>query len=637
MSTSGTSQQMEVPYGEVQGYSPGGVPAYSNGHDMYFAAERSINGKLFCGFKYQCVEFARRWLYETKGLVLPEVDWAANISSLQYVFDARTAEHVPCLLVKNGTSEKPVVDSLLIYPVDEDARFGHVAVITEVGEDWIRVADQNHRFHKWEGAYSAQLSLKSEGGAWFVEDATQHGVLRPLGWLTFPGVGNRNPKEPLVLHESLHFKLPEKPHMQRITFTPQKRLTDWLDLSNAAEAEFFKTFGEEATRGGVYESSYYLFNRELHLDCVRYGSQLHGFFLEATEQVLQNDEMLERFRIPEEYWPRLRHSWKTQRHAITGRFDFAFDENLQQFKCFEYNADSASTLLECASVQEKWAHSVALDDGETYSSGRYMAALLVFAWQRTGLTGRVHFLVDNDGEEKYTALYVMEKAREAGLDTKLCVMFDEFRFDDNGVVIDSDGVPVRAVWKTWMWETAIADHAAARAERGADWKPTPKDKVRLCDILLGPDWDVRVFEPMWKLIPSNKAILPIVYKNHPDHPAVLPSSYELTEELRRTGYARKPIVGRVGRNVTVAEANGEVLAESDGNFSNRDMVYQQLFRLPERGGFYAILGGWIVGDCYGGTGIREDRKIITGLESPFCPIRVNVAAASTCFPKQSQK
>ncbi|CCD11738.1 unnamed protein product, partial [Trypanosoma congolense IL3000] len=297
--TSTTGEEANLPFGEVQGYTPCGVPAYSNKHDLYFSGERSIDGNLFCGFKYQCVEFARRWLYEAKGLVLPDVDWAIHIFELTNVFDAETAGAVPCVRVKNGTAEKPVVDSLLIYPVDDDAAFGHVAVITEVSDTWVRIADQNHRFHKWKGTYSAELSLKNEGGVWTVQDSSDHGLLIPVGWVTFPGRPNRDRKEPLVLHESLHFKRPEEPSLQRIVFTPKERKTDWLDLTNEAEAEFYKTFGEDATRGGVYESSYYLMNRELYLDCIRHGSRLHSYFLEATNQVLESDELLSRFRIPE--------------------------------------------------------------------------------------------------------------------------------------------------------------------------------------------------------------------------------------------------------------------------------------------------------------------------------------------------
>ncbi|EAN88749.1 trypanothione synthetase [Trypanosoma cruzi] len=617
-----TLQSLAVPFGCVQGYAPGGIPAYSNKHESYFSGERSIDGNLFCGFKYQCVEFARRWLFERKSLVLPDVDWAVHIFNLKEVSDARTGKPVRCVAIRNGTAAKPVVDSLLIYPSDDYSPVGHVAAITEVGDKWVRIADQNHRFHKWDANYAAELPLIHEKGVWTILDPLEDEVLKPLGWVTFPDTPDRNPNEPLVLHESLHFKRGELPTLRRLTFTPTSREKDWLDLTNEAEAYFADVCGIDVKNPKLEKASYYQMNRELYLDCAKYGNQLHQMFLEATKFVLGSDELLRLFCIPEEYWPRLRHSWETQPHAITGRFDFAFDEDTQQFKCFEYNADSASTLLECGVIQQKWARSVGLDDGTTYSSGSLVSSRLQLAWEMAEVTGRVHFLIDNDDEEHYTALYVMQHASAAGLETKLCVLFDEFHFDENGVVVDSDGVAVTTVWKTWMWETAIADHQKARVQRGNDWRPTPKDEVRLCDILLGPNWDLRVFEPMWKIIPSNKAILPIIYNKHPDHPALLRASYELTVELQRTGYVRKPIVGRVGRNVTVTEASGDIAAKSDGDFSDRDMVYQELFRLPERDGYYAILGGWVIGDVYCGTGVREDKTIITGLESPFSALRV---------------
>lgn len=70
---------------------------------------------------------------------------------------------------------------------------------------------------------------------------------------------------------------------------------------------------------------------------------------------------------------------------------------------------------------------------------------LRLAWERCGAKGRVHFCVDNDIEEQYTALYCAEAAAAAGLETKLCVMFDEFHFNEEGKVVDSENVSVRTI------------------------------------------------------------------------------------------------------------------------------------------------------------------------------------------------
>lgn len=616
-----------VPFGEVQGFAPGNIPAYSNKHDHFFSGERNLDHNLFCGFKYQCVEFARRWLYLRKGLILPAVNWACHIFKLREVLHASTALPVQVTSIRNGTADKPVPDALIVYPSSDANVVGHVSVITEVGEDYVCVADQNYRFHKWEHNYAYKLKLQHENGVWtLVDDIDPDDIECPLGWVTFPGHPNL-PEDgvPVPVHTSLAFKAP-KMYFNRITFQPEESKPNWLDMNDPAEKLFIQEFGMDVSRSRLEESeaSYYEVNQELHYHCIATGSQLHQIFMEATAEVIADDEKLRTFAIPEEFWPRLRHSWKHQQTYLTGRFDFVFNAEKNLFKCFEYNADSASTLLECGRIQEKWAASIGLDKGNTRPSGFSIERNLRAAWSKCGATGRVHFCVDKDLEEQYTALYCMQAAEAVGLEGKLCVMFDEFKFNEKGQVVDSDGVVVTSVWKTWMWESAITDYYKAKAERGPNWKPSPSEEVRLCDLLLGENWDVMVFEPMWKLIPSNKAILPIIYRMHPDHPAILKADFTLTDELIKCGYVKKPIVGRVGSNITITESNGKVREASVGAFGERDMIYQELFPMTKQDDYYAILGGWMIGDTYSGTGIREDRSIITGLDSPFSAMRIRM-------------
>ncbi|AIN99564.1 trypanothione synthetase, putative [Leishmania panamensis] len=631
-----------VPFGVLQGYAPGGIPAYSNKHDHYFSGERSIEGNFFCGFKYQCVEFARRWLLVRKGLVLPNVNWACHIFQLKEVRDAATAEGFAVLKVCNGTERKPEADTLLIYSSTDACPVGHISVITEVGDDYVCVADQNYRFHKWESSYAYRLKLEHKDGIWtIIDDINVDDIEIPLGWVTFPGRENRaEGAPPVALHQSLYFSEPPKPYLLRRSFVVEEAKPNWLDLNDPAERLFVEEFGMDVSRSRLEEmvASYYESNHEFHLRCIAYGTQLHAIFMEATAQVIESDEKLRLFCIPEDFWPRIRHSWKIQQTYISGRFDFAFNNETCEIKCFEYNADSASTLLECGRIQQKWAESVGLNKEGTRSSGFAVERNLKMAWASSGATGRVHFCVDKEREEQYTALYCLQAAEAVGLECRLCIMFDEFHFDEDGHIVDSDGVRVRNVWKTWMWESAITDYYAAREERGEGWKPSPKDKVRLCDLLLGDDWDILCFEPMWKVIPSNKAILPMIYHNHPRHPAILKAEYELSDELRKCGYAKKPIVGRIGSNVTITSGDGEVHAESGGNYGKRNMVYQQLFPLTKQDDYYAIIGAWMIGDTFSGTGIREDKSIITGVESPFAAIRIKAdSLPAPVIPKDVDK
>lgn len=636
-SSASHAARKNVPFGEIQGYAPGDIPAYSNKHDHFFSGERHVINDVFMGFKYQCVEFARRWLFFRKGLLLDNIGMASQLIDLKEVKDAKTAQPVRVVAVNNNGTVKPTEDTLLIFPQSPASPWGHVAVITHVEEDCVFVADQNYHFAPWTSDKGLRLSLlhDTNKGTWRIADDSSSDPAEHLeasGWITFPETQNLIEHSKIEdVHPSLRMDPPPPLEWKRRTFIPQSPTGDWLDLNNRAEKLFVEEFGLDLSRSRLNEdsASYYFMNMELYMRCVQYGVHLHTFFVEATRQVLADDAKLEQFQIPKEHWGRIRRSFERQEEIIlTGRFDFAFQNETKRLVCFEYNADSASTLLECGRVQNKWGQSVGLDKTPTRSGGMHVERMLQRAWRETGVKGRVHFCVDDDREEQYTAMICLENAEAVGLEGKLCVMFDEFHFDDNGRVLDSDNIPVTTIWKTWMWESAISDLEKARVERGPHWKASPTEKVRLCDLLLGPEeLEIIVLEPMWKIIPSNKAILPLIYQNHPEHPAVLRASYTVTDSLKATGYAEKPIVGRVGRNVTLRNASGEVDAKTDGNFGNRHMVYQEIFNLDCIDNYYAIIGAWMIGDGFGGVGVREDRMRITGLESPFASIRIGAFEA----------
>lgn len=67
-------------------------------------------------------------------------------------------------------------------------------------------------------------------------------------------------------------------------------------------------------------------------------------------------------------------------------------------------------------------------------------------------------------------------------------------------------------WKTRAWETAF-DQIREVSDREFAAVPIrtghPQNEVRLIDVLLRPE--VLVFEPLWTVIPGNKAILPILW------------------------------------------------------------------------------------------------------------------------------
>ncbi len=70
----------------------------------HFAHNGVVDGKpVFYGAKWQCVEFARRWLIHVKGYTFPSIGMAYTIFDLNHVIRISDGAHVPLVAVPNGT------------------------------------------------------------------------------------------------------------------------------------------------------------------------------------------------------------------------------------------------------------------------------------------------------------------------------------------------------------------------------------------------------------------------------------------------------------------------------------------------------------------------------------------------------
>ena len=125
-----------TPFGTPLGTAPGGVVSYSSDYEtadqsLYpnRSAYRSYFDGIYMGYKWQCVEFARRWLYINKGYIFNDVSMAYEIFNLPSVREIASNELLPLQSYKNGAQRHPEVGSLLIW--EEGGEFvntGHVAI-----------------------------------------------------------------------------------------------------------------------------------------------------------------------------------------------------------------------------------------------------------------------------------------------------------------------------------------------------------------------------------------------------------------------------------------------------------------------------------------------------------------------------
>jgi glutathionylspermidine amidase/synthetase len=612
-------------FGTVLGIAPGGVRVYSC--DYQSADDRALPNRhayrsyldgVYLGYKWQCVELARRFLYVNYGYIFDDVAMAYEIFRLRSVRVVKENRRLPLRSFKNGSRRHPEPGCLLIWTASgEFVRTGHVAVVTEVSPNSVRFVEQNVTDQVWpEGqAFSREIHAKvtPEGEYWL---ECSFGDATILGWVS-------------QTDDDTDAEVFEKPDLRLFKIAARtvqdvgQSRRSWLNVANPDEAAYVDMMrGHRLAGRDEDQHRYYAISESVHAELVRATNELHALFMHATDYTLQDDALLARFNLPRAVWPKIHQSWDNRRNQmITGRFDFSVSE--RGLRIYEYNSDSAACHMECGKVQGKWAQHFGCDEGD--DPGERLHAALVEAWRNSDVDDTLHILHDHDKEESYHALFMKEALEAAGIECKVMEGFAGLRFDDDGNVRDADGALVKWVWKTWAWETAL-DQIRAECEddeeRLARYEPglARQGVPRLVDVLLRKS--VMVYEPLWTLVPSNKAILPILWKLFPNHPYLLRSAYTLTDELRATGYVAKPIAGRGGANIQIFAPDSARIEQTAGRFGAQDHVYQERFPLPVLDGYHVQISTFTAAGTYAGSCVRFDRSPIIHVESDNLALRV---------------
>ena len=607
------------PFGTLLGYAPGGVAIYSSDYENLDpeqfpndASFRSYSGHEYMGYKWQCVEFARRFLFLNYGIVFTDVGMAHEIFSLRFLRQVINEAILPLQAFANGSKRKPEAGALLIW--DDGGMFdrtGHVAIITEVFDNKIRIAEQNviHTRLPIGKQWTRELAMTVSAEGYYLHDTFDDTKI--LGWMiqtddTLHSLLQPNADKHLLDIHSVHIKN----HGQ---FDGK-----WLDENDPLESAYVSATGHAISHDDQYR--YFTISESAEQELIRATNELHLMYLHATDKVLKDDNLLCNFNIPEILWPRLRLSWQQRRYQmITGRLDFCMDE--RGFKVYEYNADSASCHTEAGKILENWAIQAELNVGVNPSAGLLNA--LANCWKHSDAKAFIHIMQDNDSEENYHALFMQKALTQAGFKSKILRGLTGLRWDKRGRLVDDEDRQVTCVWKTWAWETVL-EQLRQESEAQTAGLPIrtwhPENAVRLIDVLLRPE--VSVFEPLWTVIPSNKAILPVLWSLFPNHRYLLESTFELNDNLIKKGYAIKPIAGRRGSDIELVGSHEQVLDKTVGRFAKQENIYQELWCLPKVDDRYLQLCTFTVGGHYGGACLRSDPSLVIKGESDMQPLRV---------------
>ena len=196
-------------------------------------------------------------------------------------------------------------------------------------------------------------------------------------------------------------------------------------------------------------------------------------------------------------------------------------------------------------------------------------------------------------EDKGTVDYLMDIALQAGLDCRYIQL--EQLGDIEGQLVDMAGFAVNGLFKLYPWEFMLQeDFASTILTSKTQW-----------------------LEPIWKLLLSNKGILPLLWQKYQGHPNLLPAFFADNSQVE-PGWVKKPLFSREGANIELVTASGQRLTE-DGPYTDSGYIRQALAPLPKFGDSYTLIGSWVVGDSAAGICIREDNSLITKDSSRFLP------------------
>jgi glutathionylspermidine synthase len=349
---------------------------------------------------------------------------------------------------------------------------------------------------------------------------------------------------------------------------------------------------------GVYwdERACYAFTAQEVDELEAATAELHQMCLDTVATIVKGGDY-QHFAIPEAFLSLVEQSWRESEKSLYGRFDFSWDGRSSP-KMLEYNADTPTALIEASVAQWYWLQDVKprLPNGADQFNSLHEKLIARWEVMRADFPadGVVHFTCVGESEEDVGNLdYLRDTATQAGIDARFIDVTQIGWKAVSNAFVDEEEQRISVLFKLYPWEWLVRE-------------------------VFGPNLlkrSVKVVEPAWKMLLSNKAILPLLWQKYPDHPNLLACFFEPGKFA--SDFVKKPIYSREGANVTISTGAGEISVP--GEYGAEGFVYQAYHPLPSFAGSHTVIGSWIVGDEAAGMGIREDESPVTRNTSRFLP------------------
>ena len=318
----------------------------------------------------------------------------------------------------------------------------------------------------------------------------------------------------------------------------------------------------------------------------RAANEIHELCREAARYIIERN-LFETMHIGSRAAELIGASWQRNEKALYGRFDFLYDGTSQP-KMIEYNADTPTSLLEAAVVQWYWLKDQ-LPEADQFNS---IHEGLVAQWGRMGITGRLHLSALSGVEEDVmTVAYLQDTAERAGIQSTYLDV-EKIGYNPSRGFVDEREQEISTLFKLYPWECMVDEQFGQHLTTS----------------------NMRIIEPAWKMLWSNKALLAVLWDIAPNHPNLLEAHLD---EPSSGEWVEKPIFGREGQNVKIRTKAGTM--SNEGTYGGDPMIFQRFHYTRAFDGKHPVLGVWMIGEECRGMGIRESDRLITDNKSRFVP------------------
>lgn len=329
------------------------------------------------------------------------------------------------------------------------------------------------------------------------------------------------------------------------------------------------------------------------------GNTLYDMFAEAGEYVIENDLFFE-LDIPPSLIGAIKQSWKEDIHwHLYGRFDLAGGLDGKPIKLLEFNADTPTMLYESALLQWALLKYNHLDESaqfnNIYESISQNFKRLITLEEDTSRFSELYegwkilFSSITDSVEDITTTRFLEYiARESGFESNFAPI-DQVSFSESEGV-HYEGVHYEFLFKLIPWESIAIDE--------------PELAIIINQMM--QNHTTIFLNPAYTLLFQSKRMLKILWDLFPNHPLLLPTSFEPLAGIKQV---RKRAFGREGANIEILDAQGKVTESKEGVYANHKPVYQAFYELnSHNNAFYQPNVFFSYESC--GLGFRKGGTII---------------------------